>query len=301
MEGQPQHCHSVHNLRDILENYAWKKYQSSTSMSKRLFQKKEKHTFDIQWNFVDFKHMTVSATNGLDDSIIPLEFGTPVIQRNRSKSKRGAVNTEFSYQSVSLDMDAPVILGTEYFENDSTRPRTFPYSTHEQLKSTVSVKFFQSYSLGGSRTNLELSGKVYGAADRMLSVHNAVRQDFDDLHSFHVDTAVQVEPGQKAEAVISVFEKQTVSRFEVASTLSLAVGCLPVVIRRKSDGGAMFTCFVTSLNDVFSNHVGPNLSLVNAGDGIYDVVITSRGTCTSTVWSDPELIVKAEPIRLLGQ
>lgn len=284
------------NLGKMIENYAWRKFTTSLGKAKSFLLKRNNYAIDFQWNFVDFCHSTHTTKLKPEDELLTsMDFGTPKKQLRRSDRWKKLTSSHCFYKKASMDLDEPVVMDTVYVKNRTARAQIHTFSCLS-VTTPLSVEFSQNYSLGEGTTNIELALSSPTAAAKSFSVTQCHKQDFHDISVLNFDEDIEVDAGHRLEATLLAREKTESYEFEVTTTLSLAIGCLPVVIRRKNDDKSLFTCFITSLDDVFDEHVGANLSIVKSTNSVYNVSVKSRGKYKMTKWVDPQIVVQIEPI-----
>lgn len=294
------------DLEQIIQNYAWKCYLCSTAMAKakKLLIKREKFSVDFLWSFFEFSHCTrLTEVEPEDELLNSVDFGTPNRNLRQSKRLKKTASPGCFYKSVSMNFDEPVALETVIFENNTSTVQHQTISSAKPTTTTLSVEFARNYCLGDV-TNIEvdISENDFSSTSQAivesqtLYVTNTKQQTFVNVSDMDLVGSFNVKPGHVTKATLLSREQTETKTFQVKTTISLVVGCVPVVIRRKSDDKVMFTCFITSLVDLFAPYEGDCLSLVKK-NGSYDAIVTSSGRCKLTNWVEPQLMLHSERLQ----
>lgn len=290
---------SVVCLGDIIAKYAWKRYLRFLGFPKKCFVKKCKYIIDINWGCLKFEHKTSLNVqfDTEDDVLDSISYSSSALS-----GSRGSKQSE-SYVSADSDVGAPLELCSAKFENRRNKRRRFILSAEKETPVTVAVRFREFFTLD-KQSNLQIdlpANLIPGDRnEHSFLITNARKQTFSNSYNWTINTGVIVKGCHKVRASCVVHEQQRSADLEVSTTVSPRNSCFPVVIRQQSDGKVVYTCFLTDLAEIFRSHTGPNLSLVEAVDDTNHknshVILTSRGTCKTTGWTDKQIIVSSESV-----
>ena len=264
------------NLKERIEQFAWKRFRETHGFFTRLFTLKNRYYVDIKWDYRNFDHTTYEKQPG-----------------SEKKKKKEKKNLEL------------------YFcDNKTDNEQVHKFSTSRQTTATTSIEFQKNYTLGAT-TNIEVDlgfVKAGCGVNGRLSVTNTNGQSFSESFTWNIDTEIKVPAKQKAKAELHVYEEQSITDFEVQTKVTLPKKKFPISIRRISDDKLMgHTIWIKCLDIIFDKDyleksqemvkVDEDHEIIDGKKYIYKaLVLKSHGTAQIISFKNQHLIVESTPI-----
>ena len=265
------------NLKEHIEQYAWKRFRETQGFFTTLFMRKNRYYVDIRWGYMHFVHKT-------------------------TENQRPKISGDAEKKNVELYL-------CEY-ENKTNDEQVHKFSTSRETTTTTTVEFQENYTLG-AETNIEVDlgfVKAGGGVNGGLSVTNTNGQSYSESLTWNIDTEIKVPAKQKAIAKLHVSEEPTITDFEVETTVTLPKKKLPVSIRRISDDKLMGqTIWIQNLDGIFDEEYlkrAKNMIEVKEIDEEIDnktytyiaLVLKSHGTAQNISFKNQNVTVECTPL-----
>ena len=209
------------NLKEHIEQYAWKRFRETQGFFSTLFMRKNRYYVDIRWGYMKFDHKTT-------------EHPRPKIAGDADNK-----NVELYYCK---------------YENKTDDEQTHKFSTSRETTTSTSVEFQENYTIG-AETNIEVDlGFITagGGVNGGLSVTETNGQSYSETITWNIDTEIKVPKQEIAIAALHVSEDPRITDFDVETTVTLPKKRMPVSIRRISDDKLMGqTIWIQNLDAIF--------------------------------------------------
>lgn len=293
MSSPPEKVHTI-NIEEILKEYAWKRFVKTKRLFVRPFTRKCNYYVDINWGYLEFKHVTQRFDIRPDTTnTLPEEVESSSVSPGK--------------QGVDKDGSKNVVLYKSKYENKTPLDQQYTFSTTRETKASCTVELQESYTKGAD-CNIEISvpGDIVTIGAGLsgeLAVTKTKSESFEETITWEVNTQINVAIGHTAEATVFVSERNSMADFEVQTTMSLPDGKdMPIAIRRVSDDSIVYTDYVNDLAHVFTDVAENQDHIVKLeksrdnkrGQLRKNVIFTTHGTCKSVSWKNQDVNVQSK-------